>query len=323
MAAKKRSSRFFYVLRLAIGIALLVALFSTIDLEETGRLFRNIRLDWIAAAIGIIALLRVVMSLRWKCVLTSQKSEVPFLELLRITWIGTFFGHFLPGGVGIDLIRGYELVRRESRAAEVATTLILDRFIGVWSMFAVALVGAVIAAPSGQLTGIVPPLVLIQFLFLLGWFLAGALAKRWSAPIDPGHRRAARIRAKLIGMAHSFTDAGRMRAIFPTVAGLALGTQLFRGLLFFCIYNAFAADVSALDCIALIPIVSLITLIPISIAGLGVREGALVVLFRIVGVPDEISVSVGLVSHLLHVLVTAPGALLWLSQGNRIGHSSE
>jgi uncharacterized membrane protein YbhN (UPF0104 family) len=85
MKSKKRINGFSYVLRLAIGIALLMALFSTIDLEETARLFRNIRLDWVAAAIGIIAWLRVVMSLRWKCVLTSQGIDVPFLELLRIT----------------------------------------------------------------------------------------------------------------------------------------------------------------------------------------------------------------------------------------------
>jgi len=320
---EKRKNRFAFVLQLAVGIGLLLVLLSTIDLEVTERLFRNVQLDWIAGAIGMLVLLRFLMSLRWKCVLTSQGIDVPFLELLRITWIGMFLGHFMPGGIGIDLIRGYELARRESRAAEVATTLILDRFIGVWSMFALALVGSIIAPASGRLAGLAAPLVVIQVLFMLGWILAGSLARRWSVPTRPGQRLTERIRAKLVLMAHSLTDAGRMRAIFPKVAGLALSVQLCRCLMFFYIYKAFAADVALLDCIALIPLVTVIILIPISIAGLGVREGTLVVLFRLLEVPDEISLSVGLVSHLLQVLVALPGFYLWLSRANSNANASE
>lgn len=323
MKPKRRNNRFTYVLQLAIGIGLLLALFSTIDLEETVHLFRNIQLDWIAGAIGILVFLRAMMALRWKYVLTSQGIDVPFLELLRITLIGMFIGHFMPGGVGIDLIRGYELARRESRVADVATTLILDRFIGVWSMFALALVGTIIATASDRLSAFTAPLVVIQVLFMLGWILAGSLARRWSVPTDPGHRLKERIRAKLILMAHSLTDAGRMRAIFPKVAGLALGVQLFRCLMFFCIYKAFSADVALLDCIALIPLVTAVILIPISIAGLGVREGTLIVLFRLLGVPDETSMSVGLVSHLLQVLIALPGFFLWLSRANSNAKASE
>jgi uncharacterized protein (TIRG00374 family) len=316
MNSKQLKYRISYALRLVIGFVLLWLLLSAIDLEEARRLFYNIRLDWIAAAAGLIAGLRALMSLRWKYVLASQGIDVPFLELLRITFIGTFFGHFMPGGVGIDLVRGYELVRLERRAADVATTLILDRFIGVWSMFAIALLGAIIATRSDGLSGFVAPLIVIQILFVVGWMLAGPLARRWSAPTDPGETLKARIQAKLIAMAHSLTDAGRMRTIFPTVAALALTVQLGRCLMYFCIFRAFSAEIAFLDCIALIPIVSVVTLIPISVAGLGVREGALVVLFGLVGVPEEISVSAGLVSHLLYVLVALPGAFLWLSRKN-------
>ena len=61
-----------------------------------------------------------------------------------------------------------------------------------------------------------------------------------------------------------------------------------------------------------IPIMFVITLIPVSIGGLGVREGVLVVLFSSVGAPAEISIGAGLVSQVLQIFVAAPVLVLWL-----------
>ena len=82
--------------------------------------------------------------------------------------------------------------------------------------------------------------------------------------------------------------------------------------MFMSLYLALGGEVTVIDCIAFIPLVYVAVLIPISVGGLGVREGTLIYLFGMVGVPPEISISVGLLSHVLQLVVGLPGLIPFL-----------
>lgn len=76
-------------------------------------------------------------------------------------------------------------------------------------------------------------------------------------------------------------------------------------------------DVTLLDCLALIPPVILITTLPISIAGWGVREGAMVAAFSLIGVAAEGALALSLLFGLLVVVTSLPGGVIWLLSGDR------
>ena len=131
----KRRETLTFILRLGIGLLLLIFLLRSVDTRELAGHISSIRPRWIVAAAAIVVGLRVLMSMRWQDVLALQGLHVDLWTLIRITFVSMFFGHFLPGGVGADVVRGYELISRKGKTAEVTATLILDRFIGVYSMF--------------------------------------------------------------------------------------------------------------------------------------------------------------------------------------------
>ena len=156
-----------------MGLTLLVVLLGSVDLKEVQSLFSGVRWRWVVVACAIIAGLRVIMSMRWQVVLASHEIHVSLWELIRITFISMFIGQFLPGSIGPDVIKGYELISRRGKAANITSTLLLDRFIGVYSMFCVALVGSILGELTGRLSDVVWPLLLrICSLLVAGLFHA-------------------------------------------------------------------------------------------------------------------------------------------------------
>jgi glycosyltransferase 2 family protein len=82
-----------------------------------------------------------------------------------------------------------------------------------------------------------------------------------------------------------------------------------------CLARAMQLDITLLDCILLVPPVILVTVVPISIAGWGVREGAMVVAFGFVNVPASAAFAVSVLFGLTLAAASLPGALLWWLSG--------
>jgi uncharacterized membrane protein YbhN (UPF0104 family) len=83
----------------------------------------------------------------------------------------------------------------------------------------------------------------------------------------------------------------------------------------YCLARAMQLDVRLLDCILLVPPVILVTVVPISIAGWGVREGAMVVAFGFIGVPASAAFAVSVLFGLTLAAASLPGSLIWWLSG--------
>jgi len=314
----KPANKITYYLRFVIGIGLLVFLFNQVDASQTMEVIKDVRPGWLLAAAVVIVVIRILMALRWQVLLKHQRHQAGFGLLIRITFISMFFGHFLPGGIGTDVIRGYELIRRQRQVAEVASTIILDRIIGIYSMFFVALIGALLGAGSENIQPFIIPLMTAQVVILAGWVISYFLIHRLGRRIHfqtPGIQR---IWEKVLYVLSAVTNLPELRKVFLSVFSLSTTVQVSRCFLFWCMYRAFGADITFMNCLTVIPLVYLLVLIPLSVGGLGVREGALIYLFKPLGIVPEISISVGVISHVLQILVSVPGLFLWLTDRKRV-----
>ena len=99
---------------------------------------------------------------------------------------------------------------------------------------------------------------------------------------------------------------------------LALAILAGTVLVIWLIAESIAADLSLLHCIVLVPPVILISMIPISIAGWGVREGAMVVALGFVDVPAADALVISLAFGILLIAAGLPGGVLWLLSGQRV-----
>lgn len=298
-----------FILRLSVAAGLLFILARSIDLEKAVRLTKEMNLYWVGLAFVLIMGLRVIMAIRWKVILNSQKMAVPIGELIRITYISMSVGQLLPGGVGPDLFRGFALNRKnQGRLLHITATILIDRFIGIFSMFFVALAGAIIADLLRFSTNLFLPLLIMNALIVAAWYLSPyfrALTASMSI-LQKGNLK------KINQLFQALTDREMLKRIFVRIFSLSLVVQLSRIGVFYCLYLAYGSTVDFVYYVIFIPILYVATIIPLSIGGLGVREGTLVYFFSALNVPAEVSVSVGIVYHILHLLGALPGVVLWL-----------
>jgi hypothetical protein len=99
------------------------------------------------------------------------------------------------------------------------------------------------------------------------------------------------------------------------VVGLSIMSFLGFAVIVFAIARAMQIDVTVRDCVLLVPPVILVTVIPVSIAGWGLREGAMVVAFGFINVPAGAAFAMSVLFGLTLAVASLPGSLLWWLSG--------
>jgi len=273
---------------------------------------------WVLAAVLLVLVDRSLMAWRWMdllCALTPG-SRPPFLTILRVFFVSTFVGTFLPS-VGGDAYRAYALSRYDVRLSESAASVVIDRLLGVLS---IALVGGLAAALAPSMTvgtAIVAPL-------LAALVICAAVAA--AVFTDRGTAIARALSAlmpfkSLSRAATSLTEAMRRYSrhhveLFRVLVA-SLGVQAIRVLQAYCLGRAIAVDLPLATYFLLIPIVLLVMLLPITINGLGTSQYAFDVLFGQAGVPSAQAVALSILFVALGVVGNLPGSILYAADTRR------
>ncbi len=303
------------LLRLGVGLGLLSFLFRSMDLGTAMELIRSMRPVWLGFAALLILSIRFVFAWRWRILLADQGLHLSVGSLSRVIFISMFFGSFLPGVFGSDLVRGYRVARTHGRAGVVAGTLLVDRLLGVYALGVVALIAAIAGEWAGNSShGMLVPLILLQvFAALVGATGLALVPRLRRIRLGRDSQVGLLLRRLLDAVARAIEPAVLRKVVIP-VMFLSLGVVVLRCLIFFSLYRALGVDPGLAVTFLFVPLVFVAVLVPVSIGGIGVREVALVYFFATVGMPTEVSVSVGLLFHGLQILCSVPGVALWLAE---------
>jgi uncharacterized membrane protein YbhN (UPF0104 family) len=224
-------------------------------------------------------------------------------------YIGVFFSQVLPSSVGGDAVRMYKAYRAGLGLKNAVDGVLLERAVTV-----VALVVLVVATQPWFIPRIgearwssqmLPPLALLA----LG--AAGGLAFLMLLDRLPQRLRRWRV---VRGLGHLALDTRRVFLSgrhLPRVLAWGLVTHVNISFAVFLLAAGLALDVTWLDCLVLVPPVLLVTTLPISIAGWGVREVATVVAFGLIGVAEDGALVLGFMMGVIGIVVGVPGGILW------------
>ncbi len=301
-------------LKIAVSLGLLIYIFSTINLRAFLGVVRQADPWWLLAAFVMMMVGVVIRAWRWKILLDAIGVIVGLGELTAIYFIGFLFNNLLPSGLGGDAIRMLELNRHSERGSDAVTSVLVDRFLGLSALQAIALLALLFD------WGSIPPAVAYFTVAIFVGGLVGGLVlinrrlylalQRWSL-----FRRATQI--KWIGnlfesfQRYPLAALGRAYLVALLFNVSLIAMNIFIGL-------ALGAEASLAQYAVFVPITSLVLLIPISFAGLGVREGAYRQLFGQVGVPPEIAVAMSLMVYLLgNVCTGIIGGIIYLIRSAR------
>ena len=270
---------------------------------------------WLSLAVATVALERLVSSWKWLVLLRVRDRSLGLWAVMKTVFVATFFGTFLPSSIGGDALRAISLGRQRRDMAGSASSVVIDRALGTFSMLVIAsfalvpALGAFITeADAAAVWGVALAVLLIVLLLTsrrihdLFFRLAGLERE---GPIRSRIARVVNASKEYIGR------KGRLLYAFA----LSVGVQAVRIIITVFLGLALGIEATLLDYFIFVPIVTVFTYLPISISGMGVREAAFVFLFAKVGVPAYACVSLSLLFFAMGIIGTLPGAVLYAFSG--------
>jgi hypothetical protein len=301
--------------KIAISGLLFYGSIKVVDLRGVLGRFGQLRSVWLLPAVSIIFVQILLQSLRWQLLLKACGTPLPLGQLFRFSMIGLFFNQTLPSSVGGDTMRIW-LTKRRTGWRSATYSVLLDRAFGM-----VALAGLVAACLPRTLELVTDPvgrstLVLIGLGTLVGWSLFLALSWHRIRGLLTRHT----VMRRLAELASLATTVTRRPSLSISVFGLSLLIQSLTALMAWCLGRAIGTDFPLLSAIFLIPPVMLLTVMPVTVGGWGLREGMMVVAFTYAGLQQSDGFVVSLLFGLTFLLIGGIGGFVWLlpkeDQGN-------
>jgi uncharacterized protein (TIRG00374 family) len=306
------------VARILVTGLVLAILAVSVGVRETFAAFLNADVRWLLLAILTILLIRVAMAVRWWLILSAYGFSIGIWKVTKLIFVTSSLGSVLPVGIGQDLLRGYHIVQREGRVSEVSASIILDRVLGMISMALVAAVAGILAmeslesSPSLQLAVLSAGAILVGFGVL---YLIRRKMRHWFR--FESTRLPKKVAEWMNELSTSVLDGSVSGKALISILLLSVLVQLARTAAFILVFTALGVSTDSLYYFVTIPIVFLLLQVPISLGGLGVREGALVVFLSGAGFTPEISVAGGLIFHCLQLVAYLPGLALFMFSNDR------
>jgi uncharacterized protein (TIRG00374 family) len=299
--------------RIAVALACIGILLWVVDWRASLELLRRAAPAPMAMIILLAALGIAVSAWKWQRLLVAASIPAPYMPLVGIYWIAAFVSTFLPSVVPGDAVR-IVMARRFGSPASIAGSIVVERITGLAVLLLLA-AGAAIArsdlvlgdtSGAGTLmTASIGLAALLLLLVLASWALAGSRLgdeARWRQ----------RVRVALVRFGTVLADLGRQPRALATAGGLSL---VFYGTIALSHYSALCAlglEVSSADLAAVAPLVVLVAALPVAPSGLGIGEGAFVLLYAQIGVAPEAALAAAVLRRAAVTLVALTGGIAWL-----------
>lgn len=302
-------------LKIVVSLVLIIILLRSINLNALWEVVRNADPWYLLVAQIVLMLGVVVRAYRWQILVHDQGVDASLKELTSLYFVGFLFNNLLPSGFGGDAVKMYELSQRSHRGAEAVSSVLVDRFMG---LIALQMIGLIALIFSWQL---VPSEIKVLTVLLFGASLMAA----WVV----SYRRLWEFLAERVPLFDRLLSIEAVHSLVSSLQSYS-GSALLRALGVGVVFNVLLVAANVLIGISLgvdlplayymifVPLTSLVLILPISFAGLGVREGTYVVLFKQAGVAPEVALSMSLLVYVLGTVTPGlVGGIFYVLRGAR------
>jgi uncharacterized membrane protein YbhN (UPF0104 family) len=293
--------------KILLSAALLYFALRTTNFADLSSRINAASFGWLALALAVTVLQVFVGALRWSEISAGCDAPLNIMQAMRFNMIGTFFNQTLPSAIGGDALRLWLLARAGSGWRAATYSVFIDRAIGLMGL---AVLIAITLPWSLELIGDAQARTAVMLLDLAA-VAAGAVFLLLHKVRWPWLQR--------LWSAHHFyacsAIAARLlfsRASGPKLAILSLLIHVLAVVIAWCAARSIAAPVNFGQIFQLIPPVMLITMIPISIAGWGLREASMGLAFGYAGLGASEGINVSLLFGAVYFIVGAFGGLIWI-----------
>jgi uncharacterized membrane protein YbhN (UPF0104 family) len=252
--------------------------------------------------------------MRWQEISAICSAPLTLLQAFRYNMIGTFFNQTLPSTIGGDAVRLW-LVSRGAGWKAATYSVLVDRAIGLIALAILVVCSLpwsyeLIANQQGRLALVLVDLAAISAglgFLIFGWMRWSWLQKLW--PTRHAHA------CSLIAHRVLFD-----RRSGPKIAVLSIAIHVLTVVIAWSAVRAILAPADFEQVFLIVPPIALITMLPISIAGWGVREATMMVAFGYAGLARTDGTMVSLLTGLTSFVVGILGGLIWILSSEKVDH---
>lgn len=300
--------------KLAVMGSLLAVLYRNVDFAAFRAALAGLRWGWLPLIYALLFLNTALNSWKWQLLLQADGIRLPLPSLMCSHLIGTFFNLFLPSSIGGDAYRVVDVGRRAGKGAGAKSfaAVFAERLMG---FLALAIWGLLFSAIGWSRLPDKRILFLPVIVFgLMGGMVFAVVQRTWlvavwrACRLDRLHRLDTFLHRFLDSLAGYHAD----RRLIAWVFGLSLVFQMTAITTIFCISQALHWQVPFVYFCIFVPLITLGEALPISIFGIGVRDGLYVFFFAQAGAAREQALSLALVYVIISIVYSLAGGVLFL-----------
>ena len=301
--------------QLAVTIALLYWVYHDPNRRaQMAEAIRGAQYHWVVLGILAYVVVEVAAAFRWHVLLKVQGIHLSFWRLSGLFLIGMFYNQFLPGGTGGDIIKSYYLLKETpDKKAGALLAVVFDRLIGLVAL--VAITGTLIGLRYDLLSQTTETRQLLWILLVvLSASIAGLLTTFVITGFNLFHLLPEKFpgREKLIEISAAYHLYARHWRATLVAFGSSVVAHLATFTTFLCAAYALGAAVPLVNFFAVMPVERTISALPISFAGIGLREKVFQIMLNgLCGVPEAQAILIGSLSFLIILICCIPGAIVY------------
>ncbi len=311
---QKRKKWVSFALRIGVTLLLLFFLFKSLSWSTLIQALAHVQFGELLLGLVIGVMGIVISSYQWRSLLHSERIKYDLADLIDLYMVGIAFNHFLPTGMGGDAVKAVQVGRTSGNSAGSTSAVVMSRFTGFIGMLLLAL--PVLLIWHGQFRQNVVLWFLLLSLLVLGMisgaiFMAAVLPKlykgKWS-----NHR----IFASIIKTGNALQSTVKRPHAMSKATLFGVGFWLVACLNHYAYGLALGIHVPLYFYFIAIPFIALVTFLPISINGFGLREGAFVFIFSTIHVASASSLLLALFMDAQALLFGLIGICIYLKMGS-------
>jgi len=287
------------------------ALFITFDLSDVWARLEIHSYMHLGMALCVFLLLLMNNALRWNVVLYAVNHPISFYFTLKLQYIASFFNQALPSVIGGDAMRMYMSHQAGMPLQTSVNSVVLERMAALAGLIFLVTGLQFFILPQADVT-------YVQYIFpALSVIAVGGILMIMVLDRLPARLHHWKI---IVAFSKMAKDTKRL-FLSPRYGAMVMALSVTGNLLMSTIAlfgaKALGIDLLTIDALVLIPPAILVSALPISIAGWGVRESAMVVSLTYAGVTEVDAIVVSIMFGVIMVVSSMPGGILWIINKSR------
>ena len=311
--------KIFFLLKLILSLCLIAWIISKVNLGEITNIIASAKIHFLLIGILWLLLDRVLMSYRWNILLMAKNIRIPFPQIVKIYFVGTFSGNFLPSSIAPDAVRAYFASKYDSKTSDILSSVIVDRILGLFSLGVLAIFsllfvyrerGEINLKSLSVILGIFFLIALLIFSERVFKIMPASKLRQYMTNAEGGF-----IWKNIVKIDNSCNEYKNYNRVIQRALFLSFVIHVLSILAVYVLSLSINLEVSLIHLFLFVPLINILIMLPISIGGIGVQEGAFIYFFSKIGISSHGALTVALLFRALTVVGSLPGGVFYVLEG--------